>query len=164
MKYPKISELRTSREMLDVFRGYRHALRIGDGEFYEMENLSSDRFPILAPRAKRGVYASPGMAQGMIAKDALCYVDGGDFVMGDARVPMGLTADAEPKTLISMGAYVIIMPDKKYINTAALSDFGEIEAVRRTSAEITFSLCGADGANYENVIARDTAPTEPENL
>lgn len=164
MRYPMLQVLQTSREMIDVFRGYHHNLRIGDGEFYEMENLSSDHFPILAPREKRGVYASPGMAQGMIAKDALCYVDGGDFVMGDARVPMGLTADAAPKTLISMGAYVIIMPDKKYINTASLSDFGEIEAVRRTGAEITFSLCGADGADYENVIARDTAPTEPENL
>ena len=164
MKYPKLSEPAVSQEMLDVFRGYRHALRIGDGEFYEMENLSSDSFPILSPRAKRGVYASPGMAQGLIAKDGLCYVDGGDFVIGETRVPMGLTADEKPKSLISMGAYVIVMPDKKYVNTADPADFGQIEATVKTAAEVTFSLCGADGADYPNVTASDTAPSAPANL
>ena len=164
MKYPKLTELRISREMLDVFRGYRRGLRIADGEFYEMENLSSDSYPILSPRRKRGVYASPGMARGLIAKEGVCYIDGGDFIAGETRVPMGLTSSEEPKTLVSMGAYVIVMPDKKYINTADLSDFGPIEASVTTVAEVAFSLCGADGAELENVTAQETAPAAPENL
>ena len=52
MKYPTLTELYTSREMIDVFKGYNHNLRIGSGEFYDMTNLSSDNYPILSPRQK----------------------------------------------------------------------------------------------------------------
>ena len=164
MKYPKLTELNTSREMVDVFKGYNHNLRIGEGEFYDMKNLSSDNYPILSPRPKRGIYATPNVPQGMVAKDALCYIEGGDFVMNEYRVSMGLSIDEKPKTLISMGAYVIIMPDKKYINTANLSDYGSIEASFVTSAATTFELCKYDGVGYGDVVTQDTAPTEPENM
>lgn len=164
MRYPTLSELNTSREWLDVFKGYNHNLRIGEGEFYEMSNLSSDNYPILSPRSKRGTYAAPAIPQGMVAKDALCYVDGGDFIINEYRVSMGLTVDDNPKTLISMGAYVIIMPDKKYINTADITDYGPIEATVKTSGTVSFTLCKVDGVDYENVATQATAPTEPKNL
>lgn len=164
MRYPTLSVLPTSREMLDVFKGYNHNLRIGEGEFYEMTNLSSDNYPILSPRPKRGVFASPNKPQGMAAKDALCYVDGSDFVMGEERISMGLTIDSEPKTLISMGVYVIIMPDKKYINTTNLSDQGSIEASVKTTATVSFSLCKYDGAEYGEIPSGTKAPENPENM
>lgn len=168
MKYPQLTELQTTREIVDVFKGYNHNLRIGDGEFYEMTNLSSDNYPVLSPRHKRGIYMSPSKPQGMVAKDALCYVDGGDFVINEYRVEMGLTEDDTPKTLISMGAYVIIMPDKKYINTAPKADggyeHGPIEAEVETSDTVTFSLCKMDGEGYDDVVAQATAPSSPENM
>jgi hypothetical protein len=162
MKYPTLTELNTSREVIDVFKGYNHNLRIGDGEFYDMQNLSSDNYPILSPRHKRGVYATPSKPRGMVAKDSLCYVDGGDFVINEYRVPMGL--NDEPKTLISMGAYVIIMPDKKYINTENHSDRGNIEASVTTSGTVTFELCKVDGVEYDNVVTQATEPSEPKNM
>lgn len=164
MKYPYLSELNTTRELIDVFRGYNHNLRIGDGEFYEMKNLSSNDYPILSPRPMRGVYATPSIPQGMIAKDALCYVDGGDFIINEHRVSMGLTVDDAPKSLISMGAYVIIMPDKKYINTADLTDYGPIEASVTTAGPVTFSLCKADGNDYADVAVQSTEPASPKNF
>ena len=164
MRYPTLATMQTSREMLDVFKGYNHNLRIGNGEFYEMENLSSDHYPILSPRTKRGVYASPGIPQGMVAKDSLCYIDGGDFIMNEYRIPMGLTADEEPKTLISMGAYVIIMPDKKYINTKDVTEYGSIEKEVTTAGTVTFTLCKVDGAEYENVATQAMAPASPANM
>ena len=168
--YPTLSELNTDREWLDVFKGYNHNLRIGEGEFYEMTNLSSDNYPILSPRSKRGTYATPALPQGMVAKDALCYVDGGDFIINEYRVSMGLTVDKDdegkiiPKTLISMGAYVIIMPDKKYINTEKYSDHGSIEATVTTSSAVTFSLCKVDGVDYENVAIQAVPPSSPANM
>lgn len=164
MKYPYLSELNTTRELIDVFRGYNHNLRIGDGEFYEMKNLSSNDYPILSPRPMRGVYATPSIPQGMIAKDAICYVDGGDFIINEHRVSMGLTVDDAPKSLISMGAYVIIMPDKKYINTADLTDYGPIEASVTTAGPVTFSLCKADGNDYADVAVQSTEPASPKNF
>ena len=165
MKYPKLTELNTYREMVDVFKGYNHNLRIGEGEFYDMKNLSSDNYPILSPRPKRGVYVAQGKFQGMVAKDALCYVDGGDFVINEYRIPMKLsTDDDKPKTLISMGAYVIIMPDKKYINTANYSDYGNIEVGFVTSAATTFELCKVDGVGYGDIVTQDSAPKDPKNM
>lgn len=166
MKLPMLSPIGTTRELTNVFGGYNHNLRIGDGEFFDMQNLTSSDYPVISPRGKRGVYASPGAANGLIAKDALCYVDGGDLIINDYRVAMGLSEAAEdnPKTLISMGAYVIIMPDKKYINTADLSDYGAIEATMSTTAAVTFELCKVDGESYDNIIAQETAPENPENM
>ena len=164
MKYPVLAKLDSTRELIDVFRGYNHNLRIGDGEFYDMKNLSSKDYPILSPRYLRGVYASPSIPQGMIAKDSLCYVDGNDFVINEYRVHLGLTVDDTPKTLISMGAYVIVMPDKKYINTADLTDYGPIEASVTTATPVTFSLCTLSGVEYDNVKKQATEPESPNNM
>ena len=63
MKYPKLRVPQTSRQMVDVFKGYNHNLRISDGEFYDMKNLTADHYPVLSPRGNRGVYASPASPQ-----------------------------------------------------------------------------------------------------
>ena len=162
MKLPKLRELQSSRQMVDTFRGYNHNLRISDGEFFDMKNMTSDYYPVLSPRKKRGVYTSPESPKGMIAKDALCYVDGSNFVINEYPVDMGL--NDEPKQLISMGAYVIIMPDKKWINTLDVTEFGDIEASFTSTSDVTFSLCTVDGADYENMTVSADEPEEPENM
>ena len=166
MNYPKLKVLETSRQMVDVFKGYNHNLRISDGEFFDMKNMTGDYYPILSPRKKRGVYASPNRPTGLIAKDALCYVDGPEFVMNEYRVDMGLSD--EPKQLISMGAYVIILPDKKYINTKDLTDFGNIEAVypgiEGQTVSASYEMCKLDGTIYTDVIKSASAPENPENM
>lgn len=164
MKLSKLREMRVSRDMVDVFKGYNHNLRIGDGEFYEMTNLSSDNYPVLSPRRTRGIYAVPQKPQGLASKDDLCYVDGEDLYIGDDVVHMNLTLDNAPKTLISMGAYLIIMPDKKYVNTADLNDYGDIEASITTSSKVTFTLAKVDGTDYAGVIAQNDAPKNPANM
>ena len=156
MKYPKLRVLKSSRQMVDTFKGYNHNLRITDGEFYDMKNMTSDSYPVLSPRGKRGMYASPASPTGLIAKDALCYVDGTDFVMNEYRIDMGLSD--EPKQLVSMGAYVIILPDKKYINTANIADRGNIEAEFTTNSTASFTLCRLDSTEY----AIDYPPSDAE--
>jgi hypothetical protein len=164
MLYPKLKTLKTTRELIDVFGGYNHNLRIGEGEFYDMKNLTSANYPVLSPRQNRGVYATPGKPQGMIEKDSLCYVDGADFIFNEHRIPMGLSIDTKPKTLISMGAYVIIMPDKMYFNTQNSADYGKIEATVTTSSTVSFDLCKIDGTNYPDVVTQDSEPTDPKNM
>ena len=198
MKLPELSELYTTREMIDAFGGYNHNLRIGDGEFYDMKNLTADDYPVLSPRHRRGVYESPKYPMGMLAKDAFCYVDGGELsYMGGALYINkskidGLTLNTKcdtcsdrftcgerkangvcKKTLLSMGAYIIILPDKKYINTTDDTDCGKIEASVEVPYDdvegtVTFSLCKLDGSEFKNsddaqIPIRDTAPEEPYN-
>ena len=172
MRYPKLRVLESSRQMVDTFKGYNHNLRIGDGEFFDMKNMTSDHYPILSPRGKRGLYASPNNPQALISKDALCYVDGSKFVINEYPVEMGLSD--EPKQLISMGAYVIIMPDKKWINTQCWikedefdteNGCGNIDAYfdnEESQLDVTFTLCKIDAEEYTDI--SDTEPTDPENL
>ena len=152
--------------MLDTFKGYNHNLRISDGEFYNMRNLTSDFYPVLSPRKCRGVYAKPASPQGLIAKNEICYVDGTDFVIGETRINMSLSVAKEdcPKKLISMGAYVIIMPDKKYINTMKTEERGDIEATVTTSSEVSFTLCNLTGDAYKEPVVAATAPANPKNM
>lgn len=166
MRYPQLTVQPTTRQMVDAFRGYNHNLRIGAGEFFNMKNMTSDFYPVLSPRGKRGVYAKPASPQGLIAKEHLCYVDGADFVAGENRIPMGLSTAAGdcPKKLVSMGAYVIIMPDKKYINTNNLSDHGDIEASVTTDSDVTFTLCSITGDSYSDAVVSPSAPADPKNL
>ena len=198
MQYPKLTELNTSRDNVDVFGGYNHNLRIGAGEFYDMTNLTSDDYPVLSPRRPRGEYKRPKDKDwgflGLIAKDSLCYVDivtppnsegkngvarlyiNGKAVQDTESADMSLTVETEkdadgnwkpiPKTLISMGSYVIIMPDKKYVNTVTdeygNTDCGYIEASVTTSADVNFELCKIDGTGYEDMVVSPTAPPLPE--
>lgn len=157
MRYPTLYAEGSSRQMVDIFKGYNHNLRINDGEFFDMKNMTSDSYPVLSPRKKRGVYAYPDNPTGIIAKDSLCYVDGTYFVMNEYRIDMGLSD--EPKQLISMGAYVIILPDKKYINTADVTDFGNIEAEFVTNGTVSFTLSKLDGSDY--VVEYPPSPDEP---
>ena len=173
MLYPTLEEINTSRDLIDAFRGYDHNLRISENSFYDMKNMTSNHYPILSPRGKRGRYLFPtnyivvkenGVEddeenntitdhniQGMVAKDSLCYVDGRDFIINNYKI-MGLELSDEPKNLISMGAYVIIMPDKKWVNTEN-QKFGNIEN-RYEPEEVShtsFELCKIDGSSYGNV-------------
>ena len=166
MRYPTLYSKDSSRQMVDTFKGYNHNMRIGDGEFFDMKNMTADHYPVLSPRKKRGVYASPTNPTGLIAKDALCYVDGTKFVINEYTVEMGL--NDEQKQLISMGAYVIIMPDKKYINTQDLSDYGNIEAfypgVEGQSVSATYEMCKLDGTVYTGTTKSASAPENPTNM
>lgn len=169
MLFPKLNEIAASIQNADAFLGYNHNLRIRENEFYDMKNLTSTHYPVLSPRSKRGTYITVNNLQGMIAKDALCYIDGQYFCMNEYHIDMGLSTAEEdcPKQLVSMGAYVIIMPDKKYINTLDLTDFGNIEAffpaTKGQMVTASYEMCKVDGTVYTGATKSSVAPEEPTN-
>lgn len=174
MKFPTLTELNASREMIDVFGGYNHNLRIGSGEFYDMKNLTSTHYPVLSPRPKRGVYNLPTLTANptaLISKDNLCYVDGSDFYINKHKVEgLTLDKDALPKSLVSMGAYVIILPDKVWVNTqpkAGEKAYGNIDAeLTYNEGVITFDLYNMSrGENYDlsKIKFSSEAPADPED-
>lgn len=166
MDFVRLDEVPFSRETLSAFRGYNGGSRIGDGEFSAMENLCSDHYPLLSSRRRRGVYAEPGNAQGLIARDSLCWVDGSRFVVNGYPVELGLSEQEEdcPKQLVSMGAYVVVFPDKKYINTLDLTDFGNLEAEVTTVGTVTLTPAAADGTLLLPTYRQPEEPQEPENM
>ena len=179
MNYPTLMEIPSTRQMVDVFSGYNHNLRINDGEFYDMKNLTSSYYPVLSPRSKRGTYISVSNPLGMIAKDSLCYVDGDSFYINQYKID-GLKLDENTaKTLVSMGAYVVIFPDRKWVNTAKfdgtsfnptdyegnVDGYGDIDAKYDTADDgeggyvwTKFTLCTADGSSYDDMYKGDEEP------
>lgn len=163
MRYPSMTEMPRSTLSTEVWGGYNHNLRIADGESYDETNMSSDEYPVLAPRKRRGVFAKPESCQGLIEKDALCWVDGSKFVMNGYEIELNLSTAAEdcPKRLVGMGSYVIILPDKVYINTADTTEHGRIEAAWSSQGTVHMSLCGSDAETIDGAIESKTEPVLP---
>lgn len=125
--YPTIQETARSQQVTDTFGGYNHNLKIPEGEFYEMENLCGDDYPLLATRKQRNTLQTPAAQnlQAMVSKgDKLYYIAGYDpttkacgFYAEDEKV-MDLAYAGGLKRFVSMGAYLLIWPDKVWYNTA----------------------------------------------
>lgn len=161
MQIPTLKQGNVSRENVTSFGGYHAGARIAEGEFAAMKNCTGDQFPLIATRRKRGVYAAPQKCNGLLAKDSLCWVDGSKFVMNGYETELHLTDS--PKQLVSMGAYVIIFPDKKYINTADLSDFGNLEAEFTSAGTVKFTPVDGDGKPLIPAYTQPEEPEKPEN-
>lgn len=53
MRVPILDEIPVTRRYIDSFKGYNHNRVIGEDEFYDMENMTSDEYPLLSPRKPR---------------------------------------------------------------------------------------------------------------
>ena len=159
MRYPKLNVIAHDKTYIDTFGGYNHNVRIAENEFYDVVNMTADAYPLLKTRKPHGVFMEGGGygVDGMISKDELCYVSDGHFYMGNRYVDLGLSSSE--KIMVSMGAYVIIFPDKKYVNTADLSDFGSIAATA-TGNDALIVNCKSDGTQIPNakLTISDTQP------
>lgn len=162
--YPKLKQRATSRQIVDTFAGYNHNLKIKDGEFFETKNMTTQFYPMLANRAKRGrLDRSFTKLQAIIAKDALYWVDNGTlYANGYATGLTGLQTERETQ-LVSMGAYICIFPDKKYINTQDLTDYGSMGAEWSYTGAVTYTMCHQDGTYYTDVTKSADAPENPNN-
>lgn len=171
MKLPRLASISAGRSTTDAFGGYNHNLRIGDGEWFDMKNMTSDFYPVMSPRGKRGTWrGAEDYIQGVVVNNGLCYVDGDLFYLPNGEA-VGMVLTAGKKQLVSMGAYVIILPDKKWINVAECLDalekgeeipedaWGDIEA--SYTGKVNIDLCKEDGTLYKNSEIAETKPSDP---
>lgn len=106
------------------FGGYDHNIGSGDGTIWDMKNMTSDLYPVLAsrkPRWKVRTLSDPG---GLFAHDGLYWIDGDGFYADGVR--KGTVTPGE-KVMAALGPSVIIFPDKKYYNKET-DTFGSLEA------------------------------------
>ncbi len=160
MKLPKLYEWSNSRDMISEFGGYHHDQVINVNEFYEMQNLSSDEYPILSARKQRGKVRALTSPNGLFSHGKLCWVDGTSFYYDGSEIT-GFSLANSKKKFVGMGAYILIWPDKKYYN-AADGSFGGLGNIQSSSA-VTATLCKVDGAEYTNYSVSETAPSSPSD-
>ena len=189
--YPQLTEQNTTRDFIETFGGLNKNIRISDGEFADMENLTSDYYPTLATRPKRGKTSiadgienlKPGVTLkdvtllGMIEKDALygVYVYNFSLVQGKPMWEYFIRVNGKsytlgqtlveldvPRQIVSMGAYIVIFPEGYYFNTADTSDWGKITK-NFDSTHTVFYLCEEDG-HYVNIVDMFDISSQPTYL
>ena len=135
------------------FKGYNHQLSAQDGELWDMENLTSDYYPLLAPRRQRYIVAQLTAPNGFYAHDGLFWVDGTGFY-ADGELKGTVTNDR--KRFASLGAYIVILPDKKYYNRLT-GEFGSIEAAWSGSGKIQNGTYVEEAAEANTIYAQGAA-------
>ena len=159
---PTIQESYQTQLTTGAFLGYNRNLKIGEGndntlEFWDMQNLTSDYYPLMANRGKRGTVTTLTTPQGLLAKESLAYVNNNKLYYNGSEVT-GLTLTSGNKQLVSMGAYLVIWPDRKYLNTKNLSDYGSLDASFTSSTDVTYAICEQDGTAIPSI-----ATEQPSN-
>lgn len=200
MEYPYATEIPVSRDIVDTFGGLNHTANTGRGEMYDMTNMTSDEYPHLSTRKARGTawsdadtrlaFGEEGYIVGMFWKDGLwvCGTDGNNvsIIPPDGivhstppvvRRRIETDLDDSPKQFVQMGAYVIILPDKKFLDTAGIG-VGRSQTITRDievhndvtvelyddeSGYITFSPVTGDGEELSYDYKQDSVPQNPTN-
>lgn len=167
MNYPKAEAAASVQRNITVFGGYHHKPVIHEGEWFDDCNLSTKEYPLLSQRDTRmqvsGIHLSTvGIAGGQQA----AWVEGsGGLYYGGYFTGLNLDPTTE-KQFLHMGSYLIIWPDRKYLNTAQLSDHGSIDCVTETDTSLLtaeFSLCMEDGEACTVSTAGTSEPDSPVN-
>lgn len=167
MVYPKIQANDGGRQMTDTFYGLNRALKIREGEWNEVLNLTSDHFPMLAVRKRRSLAETiNGRVLAMLSKEKLAVLIGRthespaeiDLRYGENVVATWPTVSPLPDRMLSFGAYIIIPGLKAWYNTADGTS-GSMEAVLTvTDTDITaqgmrnayvLKLCPCDSEGNE---------------
>lgn len=115
MYFPKLKAQAQQRAAVEQFGGLDRRVGHGAGCAENMENMWSGGYPALETRPRRGVMRQLTKPHGIVEKDGLFWVDGTALYVNGAKTELVLS-DSD-KQLVSMGAYLLIFPDKKYINT-----------------------------------------------
>ncbi len=145
-----LDPLEKGRFVTAEFKGYENNCVIDENAFSFEENLTSDNYPVLSPRNKRAYFNVNGnKLHGLFSKDKICYINNNTLYYGGEAITGPVFPDIEgERTFVSMGARLLVFPDKYYVNTADFTDFGYLEA--KFSGEYALcSLCRGDGDLYD---------------
>lgn len=129
MRLPTLGTTGLRREMIGELAGINQQKQINSNQFSDMKNMSTRYYPAIATRAARGeVIAELQSPHGLYWKNGLAYVDGTNLYYNGAVVAQ--VSDTE-KTLVGMGAYICVWPDKIVYNTSS----GEVTQIEKTWAQ-----------------------------
>lgn len=155
MKLPSMKYAdRISKKTQLKFGGLNQSRGAEDGELADMLNLTGDHFPLIAPRAKRKLVTrliSPG---GIFSHQGLGWVDSNRFFYKGKQ--KGVVSPGW-KQIVSMGANILIFPDKLYYNTNT-DTFGSMESTWEGEA-LTFT----NGLLYEEEAYANAVQAEGVN-
>ena len=131
MYLPHIKNLeKATRQTINVFGGYNHTPVIGENEFYNMTNMTSDTYPALSARGQRQYLSGGGYtpADVFFCGDVMADLLPPRVVLNGAlpAYDLGLRSDVR-HSVVMQGAYLLIFPEGVYINTVNPGERGSLE-------------------------------------
>lgn len=193
MFYPEVETNNNQRGIISNWLGYNHNYRISDGEFYDMENMSTDEYPLLVPRqARTQIREAENTFRGMLLTGGyLAYVDGNVFHYADwsidltplidgtsIKVTGSSTADEDTEhgdtelTLVRFGAYVLIYQLSNVNGDAWKPVWVNIESITHEAGLISPVFKAANGTTIKYTLSKadgsdygnvTKSATEPSN-
>lgn len=154
----KITHVQDNLTMIGAFTGLNRNVRIKDGEFSDMKNITNDYFPAIGNRRKRGFIKQLTKPQGILGGKYLSYVDNNKLYIDESEI-LTLDNTNDKRTLVTMGALLCVFPDGVIYNTET-GETTQINNSVTTAAAPTFTLCKLDGTSYTNVIESATEPQD----
>ena len=95
MFFPTLTPPRQIRASVTRFLGYDRSPRTAEGAFTAMENMTSQSYPTLSVRPRRGTVAALNTPLGLIARDNLVWCDGTHLVIGGYQTGLVLSPNSE---------------------------------------------------------------------
>lgn len=140
------SDKSKSKKYVVSFQGLNMGEGYAEGEFSTCENLSSVLAPCITQRFGRTVEAEFSAPTAIHAKGGLVVIDGTNVVYKGEIVGQ---VDNRRKQLATIGNYVIIFPDKVYLNVES-GEFGSMEETYSAKGMVfTDSTITVSGANFK---------------
>ena len=152
MELPKIRNASgITKQIATTFTGYNHT-RYGNGQIWDCGNLSSAEYPLLVTRKQRRLIRTIEKPNGIIAHNGLWYVDGyGLYKDGVLK----LSVDDSRKTLVILGDYLCVFPDKKYIRFSN-EETGSLEASWSGSVTVSDGTYAGEKAKANTITTTGT--------
>lgn len=198
---PQLNQTNKTQIMQQEFRGYNHNDYTDDKEFYDDGNMTCASYPYASPRPNRGEfrdgqgndfgkYTFAGgktvKCNGIATKQGFCFAEGNRFYYksldDDIYHDIGEVEDSE-KQFVSLGAYILIFPDKKFFwsamylhyddeewleehNLKKSAYFGTLGADRQFGGTgVRLNMCNVYGEDYAFDYIQENIPDpEDENL
>lgn len=144
----------------EKFGGIDHRASASDGDIYDMENLSPDKYPLISPRMPRE--ALRYSASELFSDDDLYFISGskmyryGDEDGGAETVLSGISSGE--KQIVKIKTMICVFPDKLYYDTES-GEVGSLEAfVENVSCKFT------DGVLYDEDAERNALTVSSVDL
>lgn len=166
MKFKPMQPIGKSKQMIGVFGGLNQSSVGADNEFLDMKNVSSRLYPSLTLCEQSVPFADLNEPFQFFWKNDNYFITA-DTIMkqGENGKRLKLNRKDLDRTLVGMGAYICIFPDKQVYNTAT-GELLDMEASYTQSGSISIapvsegsSFVKIQGANLGKAFKKDDVVT-----
>lgn len=139
MKLPELEEIKSTAAVINEFRGINDNVFVGNEYVRDEKNITSDYYPALASRKERQVLSVNGRINNLIEVNGkTIYVKDNELIICNETQVRRYNVAAEQ--IYRYGAYLLLMPDKKLINTAYDSSDPDSKEVIELETELHFDM------------------------